>query len=119
MKKEGFLVDESTGIKVAQFLQSKGFDTLYVGENYAGTSDEDLLVIAQKEQRILITNDKDFGELVYRRKLPSSGVIFLRLKKDTPSNRTIYINYLLENFLHLLSKHFIVVTEGKIRVRTL
>ena len=80
--------------------------------------DIEILNYAEKENRILITNDKDFGELVFRLKMPSSGVILLRLNKNIPINRIKYATYILENFSDKLKYNFIVVTEGKIRVRS-
>ena len=104
-----FLVDESTGRKVFDFLLEKDFDAKYVYDVMPSALDIDVLSFAEKEKRILITNDKDFGELVFRLNRPSSGVILLRLKIDNPENRNKHILYLLENFFDKLEMHFVVI----------
>ena len=61
-----FLVDESSGSRLAKSLKEKGYDTIYCGDYYSGVPDEEIIKKAKKEKRIIITNDKDFGELVFR-----------------------------------------------------
>jgi predicted nuclease of predicted toxin-antitoxin system len=62
-----FVVDESTGSAVVDYLRSLGHDVLAVAEAMPQADDSDILDQAAIEERILITNDKDFGELVFRR----------------------------------------------------
>jgi predicted nuclease of predicted toxin-antitoxin system len=114
-----FLVDESSGKKLSSELVRMGFDALYVGDLMRGARDEDVIKSAYREDRILVTNDKDFGELVFRLKAKSKGVILLRLETDMPSTRIKYVRILLEDFLERLENSFIVVTEDKIRIRKL
>ncbi|NOZ58334.1 MAG: hypothetical protein GXO66_01955, partial [Euryarchaeota archaeon] len=78
---------------------------------------EDVLKLAESEERILITNDKDFGELIYRLNKPSSGVILLRLKKDTPKARIEYVSSLLHSKAESLEGKFVVLTEMGYRIR--
>lgn len=70
-----FIVDESPGVAVARYLQSTGHDVLYVGDIMPQADDDDILELALAERRILITNDKDFGELVFRGGFEHSGVL--------------------------------------------
>ena len=114
-----FLVDESCGKKVAQELQRRGFDVLYVGDVMRGAMDEAVIKRANDENRVLITNDKDFGELVFRVKMQSRGVILLRLGDDAPSTRIKYIRILLEKFLDKIENRFVVVSDDKVRIRKL
>jgi predicted nuclease of predicted toxin-antitoxin system len=76
-----------------------------------------VLAYAEKEGRILITNDKDFGELVFRLRRPADGVILLRLKKDNPTRRAKYVFSLLGKLHTELSGRFIVLTEKGYRIR--
>ena len=64
-----FLLDENVERRLAPFLQELGHDVTVVGVDYPSSlSDHEVLVIAYKERRILITNDRsDFGELIFRR----------------------------------------------------
>ncbi len=112
-----FLVDESSGGKLYNFLLLKGFDAKFVSGFMPRASDSDVLDFAEKEERILITNDKDFGELVFRFNKPATGVILLRLSLDTPKNRQTYLDSLLNNFSDKLESNFCVVTESHVRVR--
>jgi predicted nuclease of predicted toxin-antitoxin system len=60
------LADEGVDKPIVDLLRSSGFDVHYILETYQGAEDETVLQIAHEETRILITQDKDFGELVYR-----------------------------------------------------
>ncbi len=112
-----FLVDESSGIKLYNFLIKKGFDVKFVGNIIPRAFDDEVLALAEEEKRILITNDKDFGELIFRLARLSSGVILIRLKRDTPVKRQYYVNQVIEILHKKLITSFVVVTEGQIRVR--
>ena len=112
-----FLVDESSGAKLFRFLLDRGFDTKFATDIMPRAIDEVVLDLAQKEDRILITNDKDFGELVFRLNRPSSGIILLRLKFDSAKNRQDHLEIILGKFLDKLKSNFIVVAEGQIRIR--
>ena len=119
MSKENlrFLVDESSGKKLATFLLEKGFDVKFAGDEIAATPDSYVLAAAKREKRILVTNDKDFGELVIRLKKPASGVILLRLKLDSIQNRQKCTLSVIETLQDKLITSFVVVTEGLVRVR--
>ena len=75
-----FLADEGVDISIVSGLRAAGFEVYYVIEEIRSLSDDELLQIAYAENRILITRDKDFGELVYRLQKVHSGVILLRLE---------------------------------------
>ena len=60
-----FLVDECTGPAVARWLEERDHDVFSVYDEAPGIPDEEVLQRAYREQRILVTNDKDFGEKVY------------------------------------------------------
>lgn len=112
-----FLVDESTGKKLSIFLNNSGFDSIYVGDVFAGAVDEDVLKFAEKEKRVLITNDKDFGEMIFHQIKPSSGVILLRLANDSREKRQEILSIILRDFADKIESHLIVATEEKIRIR--
>jgi predicted nuclease of predicted toxin-antitoxin system len=58
-----FLVDECTGILVSQKLKELKYDSVSVIECMKGAEDEEILRLAVKERRVIVTNDKDFGRL--------------------------------------------------------
>jgi len=78
-----FLADENIHADIVAWLRERGADVLYAAELLQGRGDEELLAAAQKGQRVIITDDKDFGELVFHQRLASSGIVLIRL--DSPS----------------------------------
>jgi predicted nuclease of predicted toxin-antitoxin system len=75
------------------------------------------LARAESEARILITNDKDFGALVFRSGQAHQGVVLLRLRDETPANRVRVLKAVLEQYADRLVGRFTVATEGRIRMR--
>ncbi len=110
-----FLVDECTGSAVAQWLRSQGHDVLSVYEQARGMDDEHVIQTAFAQNRILITNDKDFGVKIYRERYPHSGVILLRLADERPSNKIAALETLLQSHARRIADRFVVVTETKVR----
>ncbi|MBI3589543.1 MAG: DUF5615 family PIN-like protein [Candidatus Liptonbacteria bacterium] len=113
-----FLADENIGPLVAAFLRSQDHDVISVVEDskLRGSSDSEIISLANKNQRIIITLDKDFGELVFRNLKPSAGVILFRL----PNERESSLLEILSRFLatkRKLSGNFTVVTETTVRIR--
>ncbi|MDD5472520.1 MAG: DUF5615 family PIN-like protein [Candidatus Methanoperedens sp.] len=111
-----FLVDECTGPAVAQWLRRQNHDVISVFDELRGADDRDVIQKAFEQNRILITNDKDFGELVFREKKPHKGVILLRLEDERAANKIAVIERLLEKHGKSLSGNFIVVTETTVRI---
>lgn len=75
-----FLFDQSADRRLLPYLQSLGHDVTAIGANYpSGLPDEEVLAIAQREQRILVADDRDFGELVFSKRQAHVGVIYFRL----------------------------------------
>ena len=114
-----FLVDESTGPAVALWLRAEGHDVLSVFDTMRGADDDVVLRTAYSENRILITNDKDFGEKVYRERHPHKGVILLRLDDERTPSKIDTLRRLLAQHTEQLSNNFIVVTETRVRIARL
>ena len=110
-----FLVDECTGPAVARWLRDRSHEVFSVFEEARGTADDDILDKAYSENWILITNDKDFGEKVYRDKRPHHGVIFLRLQDERAMSKIDAIEKLLDGYEDQLAGAFVVVTETQVR----
>ena len=70
-----WLADECVAAPLVALLRTNGHDVLYVAEAAAGLSDADVIVLALREQRLLLTEDKDFGDLVFRRERAVPGVV--------------------------------------------
>lgn len=112
-----FLLDESTNYQIAPYLRRRGHDVTAVGQQYpAALRDVAILAIALDEQRIIITNDRDFGELVVRESLPHAGVILFRLGAVTTEELIARLRQVLTEHAHLL-RQFMVVTRTRVRTR--
>jgi predicted nuclease of predicted toxin-antitoxin system len=113
-----FIVDESSGMAVTHYLRNAGYDAINVGEIMPRAHDKAILARAKKDHRILITNDKDFGELIFRSGYPHFGVILLRLYDESPANRAKVIKLVLEQYAHRLKRRFTVATDTDVRIRS-
>lgn len=113
-----FVVDESTGEAVVNELRRLNHDVISIHAQAPGTEDSAVLNIAALKNRLLLTNDKDFGELVYRSGLPHHGVVLFRLRDERAVNRVCMLKEVLKLPRDKLTgNYFIVVSESKIRIR--
>ena len=114
-----FLVDESVEKAVVDFLRKQGYDALYVAENCSGITDDEVLSFANRDNRVLVTNDRDFGELIFLQRKASSGVLLFRSSSEKSSDRVSLVRKLLQSFADRLEGNFVVVSDEKIRIRKL
>ena len=111
-----FVVDECTGPAVANWLLNQGHDVISIFDEHRGLGDDAILTLANTQNRILITNDKDFGEKIFREHRRHRGVIFLRLSNERYPNKIAVLERLLESYADRISEHFVVVSEDKLRI---
>jgi predicted nuclease of predicted toxin-antitoxin system len=114
-----FLVDECIGPTVARWLQKNNYDVISVYDDLPGIDDDSVLEKAFLETRILITCDKDFGEMIFKNKMQHCGVIFLRLIDERPSQKINVLDSILKNYAQELFCNFVVATEKGIRITKL
>ena len=98
-------------------LRDAGHDVLSVSEIYPTASDSDLITLALQERRVLITEDKDFGELIFVRRMPHPCIV--RLVEMPVSDKLDAMRTLVEN--HSQSMHegtLIVATPNRVRIRS-
>ncbi len=112
-----FLVDECTGTSVVACLRDEGHDAVAVVEVMPEADDEEILDRAVAEGRIVVTNDKDFGEMVFRSGLAHRGVVLLRLRDERAENKVRMMKVALVQVGERLRNHYVVATESGIRVR--
>ncbi len=110
-----FLVDECTGPLVAEWLRTSGHEVFSVYEEARGLGDDEVISAAYYGDYILVTNDKDFGEKVYRERRPHRGVVLMRLDDERAANKVKVLRRLLEAYADRLAGHFVVVTEKRVR----
>lgn len=114
-----FLADECCEISMVNILREQDHDILSIQEEAPGISDEELLRIANSEKRIIITEDKDFGELVYRFKKTSFGIILLRFRPEESQYKYFVMSQLAKKHGSKLKNNLVIVTSEKIRIRPL
>ncbi|MEX1255966.1 MAG: DUF5615 family PIN-like protein [Dehalococcoidia bacterium] len=111
-----FLLDESAEYRLAAFLKREGHDVTAIAHDYpAALADSDVLAIATSQQRIVITNDPDFGELVFRHSQSHNGVILLRLPAGDTAAKIEALRKALASHAADLG-HFLVVDRRGVRV---
>lgn len=114
-----WLVNENVPREVVGALRANGDDVLWAKESLRGRPDEELLARAGAEQRVLVTQDKDFGELAFRAELPAlCGVVLFRLAGAGPDEDVRHMLAVLQSDAPWAG-HFVVVTPSRIRVREL
>lgn len=114
-----FLADECCDADLVTALRRDEYDVMYVVESMRGASDTEVLRRARTEERIVLTEDKDFGELVYRLHRPVPGIILLRFD---PADRPLKIprlRSLLERHSNQLHGTFVVLDPERARIRSL
>ena len=110
-----FLVDECTGPGVAEWLRGQSHEVFSVYDDARGMDDDDIIHKAFTENWILVTNDKDYGEKVFRERRSHHGVIFMRLEDERTAVKIETLRQLLANHADQLVERFVVVTETRIR----
>ena len=111
-----FLVDECVGPTVAKWLKKNKYDTISIYDGLQGIDDDSVLDKAFSEDRILITSDTDFGEMVFKKKQQHYGVLLLRLVDERPSNKIHVLKTVLQHHSQDLLGNFVVATEKTIRI---
>lgn len=113
------LADENIAADMVKWLREQGCDVVHASETLSQEIDLVLLRTAESEGRLLLTEDKDFGDLVFRDRLSAHGIVLLRMGKLAVSKRITRLAEAWSVIQSNPSKRFIVITETKIRVRRL
>jgi predicted nuclease of predicted toxin-antitoxin system len=111
-----FLADESCDFSVVRALRAVGHDVLAVTELASGSDDAIILDVALRENRVLLTEDKDFGQLVYAHSRQSSGVIFIRYSANARKTLPNAVTTFVANSAADLTDSFVVMTPGRVRI---
>jgi predicted nuclease of predicted toxin-antitoxin system len=112
-----FLADESVDGQIVERLRRNGHLVEYIAEMEPGISDELVLEIANQENLLLLTADRDFGELVFRQGLLGPGIVLIRLEGLSPTTKAGMVNSAIDQYGSGLSQRFSVVAPGTIRIR--
>jgi len=111
-----FLADESCAAPVVQALRQAGHDVLAIAEIAAGATDEQVLERAAHEQRVLITEDLDFGNLVFARGRSEAGVILVRFRARARRAKPVTVVEAVSRLGPRLRSAFVVIEPGRVRI---
>ena len=111
-----FLVDENLGSSVSKWLRQQGYDVVCIGADFSGIDDVAVLKKAYDENRILITCDTDFGELVFKYQHAHAGIILLRITNMDFDKILKFLQNVLNKHKNELQNSFIVANDSGIRV---
>ena len=112
-----FLVDVGVGKKVENWLKGNGFDVLSVRDIDSRAKDSQILRWAVDQQRMIISMDKDFGELVYNSGKHHAGVLILRLEDADGDTKVEVTKKILAEYYDKIESHFCVFQDGRLRIR--
>ena len=114
-----FLADENISRLVIERLRANGFDVDFIGETRSGAPDVAVLEIADAAGCILITEDRDFGEMVIRQRLAARGVVLLELDRLSNAAEADLVAEVVATHSNKLLGNLVVVEPGRIRIRPL
>jgi predicted nuclease of predicted toxin-antitoxin system len=112
-----FLIDVGVGKKVEQWLSASDHDVKTVRALDPKLPDHRILQIAARENRIVVTMDKDFGEMIFRAEQTHAGVLLLRLDDATSDEKVRVVSEIVQNYADKLVGKFSVYQSGRLRTR--
>jgi predicted nuclease of predicted toxin-antitoxin system len=111
------VADESIDQPIVERLRADGHEVVAILEAGPGLPDDEVLAVAESEDALLLTADKDFGDLVYRQRRINSGVLLIRLAGLTAARKSELASALLESHGVELQGAFTVLSPGSVRIR--
>lgn len=112
-----WVADENIDRQVVAALREQGHEVVYIAEIDPAAGDPDILRLAVSSSSLLLTADKDFGDIVYRLRQAADGVVLLRLHGMNPEEKAEVISRVVEEHGEELRGAFTVVTQDKVRIR--
>lgn len=110
-----FLANVNVEKPIIDFLLQKGFDLKWIADIDKRMSVIQVCQIANNEQRIVVTNDKDFGEIAFFQKKTPYGIVLLWVKGQSSSEKITLLEKLLDKYADKITNHFVVITKEKFR----
>ena len=98
-------------------MRQDGHEVSYVAELIPSASDEVVLEMSNEEGLLLVTADKDFGELVFRQRQAHHGVVLIRLEGLRPETKAAAVSAAISRHAEEMGANFVVVAPGTVRIR--
>ncbi|MBU4444037.1 MAG: DUF5615 family PIN-like protein [Candidatus Marinimicrobia bacterium] len=112
-----FFADENVDKQIVERLRKDGHIVLYVIEMERSISDKEVIQQANQESAVLLTADKDFGNLAFQQSLIESGIFLIRLAGLSSQRKAELVAIAIQEHINELSQNFTVITPGTIRIR--
>ena len=112
-----FVADESVDYQIITRLREDGHEVIYIAETQSGASDNAVLTKANLQQAVLLTSDKDFGDLVFRQNRVSSGILLLRIAGLPQGRKAAIVAEAIRKHGAAMPGAFAVLTPRTIRIR--
>ena len=112
-----FVIDVGVGRIIEAWLAEQNFSVFVVRSLNAEMADTDIIELANREDAIIITMDKDFGELIFKNKIQHKGVLLLRLEDAVAEEKLAVIQNIFPEYLLDIKNKFAVYQNGKLRIR--
>jgi predicted nuclease of predicted toxin-antitoxin system len=113
------LANENFPKASVEYLQSNGYDIKSIGTDNAGISDGEVMMIAISENRLIVTFDSDYGELIFKHGYkPPAGVIYIRIMEYSPDYPGQLIHHILSTTKLDFSRKISVIDQNGIRQRS-
>ena len=112
-----FLIDVSLGCAVDDFMKNSVYDVICVRDINSNMEDIEILKLADRDNRIVVTMDKDFGELVYKHSIKHQGVLLLRLEDESAVEKITAITNILNKYPEQIQNSFCTYKNNLLRVK--
>jgi len=112
-----FLANENVEKGIVDYLRASGFDVFWCTEAKLRLDDAAVLRMGNAQQRIIITNDKDFGELTFLQRQTKYGILLLRCYSENTQHKIDLLKNVIAEHRGKIPGHFTVISEGKVRFR--
>lgn len=113
-----FLADENVDYPIITRLRNDGHEIYAIVEMSVGISDDLVLAQANQQDVVLLTNDKDFGDMVYRDRQFTCGIVLLRLAGLSNEQKAEIVASVLAQYAEKLARAFTVITPRNVRIRS-
>jgi predicted nuclease of predicted toxin-antitoxin system len=111
------VADEGIDRQVVERLRHESHEVIYVAELAPGINDDGVLQLANERDALLLTADKDFGELVFRLNRAAGGIVLMRLEGLSANAKSSIVANAIREYGVQLYGCFTVITSGAIRIR--
>ena len=112
-----FVVDVGVGRIIETWLAEQSFSVISIRTMNPEMPDTDIMELANRENAIIISMDKDFGELIYKNKVEHQGILLLRLEDAVAEEKLAVIQNIFPEHLLSITNKFAVYQNGKLRIR--